>query len=101
LSVDIVDALYYWTVGILYYGLIALRGWALLDCLTRKAAAFPAADKLTKPAWSAILLISGLLGTLLGPPSTSGVVGVFSLISAIVAAVYLADVRPAVREISG
>jgi hypothetical protein len=36
------------------------------------------------------------LGTLLPPP-----VGIISLISVIVASVYLADVRPAVREISG
>jgi hypothetical protein len=100
--VDIVRELYYWTDHILWAGLIALRVWALVDCLTRKAAAFPAANKLTKPAWAAILLISGALGTLLGPPSTpSTVLSVFSLVSTVVSAIYLADVRPAVREISG
>lgn len=99
---DIVRALYEWTDYIIWIGLIALRVWAIADCATRKAAAFPAANKLTKPAWFAILLIAGLLGTLLGMPSgPSNVVGVFSLISTVVAAVYLADVRPAVREISG
>jgi hypothetical protein len=42
-----------------------------------------------------------VLGTLLGTPvSTYSAVSVFSLISAGIAAVYLADVRPAVREIS-
>jgi hypothetical protein len=99
--VDIVDQLYNWTEVIIFWGLVALRVWALADCLSRKAAAFPAVDKLSKPAWVGILVLSGVLGTLLGTPvSTYSAVSVFSLISAGIAAVYLADVRPAVREIS-
>jgi hypothetical protein len=93
--VDVVDSLYFWTDYVLFYALIALRAWAVLDCITRKAAAFPAVDKLTKPAWLAILVIAGLFGTFLSPPAYP-----ISLISVVVAAVYLADVRPAVREIS-
>lgn len=99
---QIVDQLYLWTDRVLWLGLVLLRVWALVDCLTRKAAAFPAVNKLTKPAWAAILLVSGALGTLLGPwTAPSGVLSIFSLISAVLCAVYLADVRPAVREISG
>jgi hypothetical protein len=99
--VDIVNRLYDWTDYVLYYALIALRLWAFADCLIRKSAAFPAADKLTKPAWAAILLVSGLLGTFFSSPYAPGsVISVFSLASVIVAAIYLADVRPAVREIS-
>jgi Protein of unknown function (DUF2516) len=95
-DVDVVDKLYIWTDYVLYYGLIALRVWALLDCATRKTAAFPAAEKLTKPAWLLILVVAGLLGTFASPPLWP-----ISLISAVVAAVYLADVRPAVKEIAG
>ena len=69
----------------------------LADCLTRKVAAFPAVDKLTKPAWLAMLLVAGLFGSWISPSPT----GPISMISAVVAAVYLVDVRPAVREISG
>lgn len=99
--VDIVDQFYYWTELIIFWSLVALRVWALADCLSRRAAAFPAVDKLTKPAWGGILAVSGALGTLLGfPTSTYNTVSVFSLISAGVAAVYLADVRPAVRDIT-
>jgi hypothetical protein len=94
--VDAVDKLYIWTDYVLFYGLIALRAWAIIDCATRKAAAFPAADKLTKPAWLLILVVAGLLGTFASPPLWP-----ISLISAVAAAVYLADVRPTVREISG
>lgn len=91
-----VDQLYNWTDNVLYYGLIALRAWALIDCATRKAAGFPAADKLTKPVWLLILVVAGLLGTFASPPLWP-----ISLISVVIAAVYLADVRPAVKEISG
>jgi hypothetical protein len=94
---NIVNELYYWTDQVLMWALIALRAWAFIDCLTRKAAAFPAVDKLTKPAWVAMLLIAGLFGSWISPAPT----GPLSLISTVVAAVYLADVRPAVREVSG
>lgn len=93
---DVVSSLYLWTDRVMFWGLVALRVWAFVDCLTRKVASFPAVDKLTKPAWLGILLLAGVFGTFLSPP-----IGPVSLISAIVAAVYLADVRPAVREISG
>lgn len=95
---NIVHALYFWTDMILFWGLVALRLWALVDCLTRKAAAFPAVDKLTKPAWAAMLLLGAVFGALLSPYNP---ISIFSLISVVIAAVYLADVRPAVREISG
>jgi hypothetical protein len=94
--VNAVDTLYYWTDQVLWWGLVALRAWALVDCVTRKAAAFQAADKLTKPSWLLILAAAGLLGTFASPPLWP-----ISLISVVAAAVYLADVRPAVREIAG
>ena len=93
---DLVNELYTWTDLVLFWGLIVLRVWALVDCLTRKRAAFPAVDKLTKPAWAA-MLAAALLFAYIAPQPT----GPISLISTVVAAVYLADVRPAVREISG
>lgn len=95
-DVYIVDQLYLWTDHVLLYGLVALRVWALADCMIRKLAAFPAVDKLSKPAWVAMLLLGGLAGTFISPPT-----GPISLISAVVACVYLADVRPAVRQITG
>lgn len=94
--VAVLNLIYIWTDHVLFWGLTALRVWAVIDCATRKAAAFPAVDKMTKPAWLAILALSGLFGTYIPPP-----VGMISLISVVVACVYLADVRPAVREVSG
>ena len=95
--VDVINELYNWTDQVLFWGLLILRVWAFVDCLTRKVAAFPAVDKLTKPAWLAMLFFGALFGSLVAPAPT----GPISLISVVIAAVYLADVRPAVREISG
>jgi hypothetical protein len=93
--VHAVDLLYLWTDRLLFWGLVALRVWAFVDCSFRNPKAFPAVDKLTKPAWLGILLLSGVLGTLASPPLYP-----ISLVSAVVTLVYLADVRPAVREIT-
>jgi hypothetical protein len=74
---------------------LVTAAWALIDCVTRKPQAFPAAGKLTKPAWLGITAAAVVLIWLFGPLSIFG-------IAAIVAAiVYLVDVRPAVREVQG
>jgi hypothetical protein len=67
-------------------GLFVLKVWALVDCATRPAAAFPATGKLTKVAWIAILVLAVLFGGL-------GILGIAGTVAAIV---YLVDVRPAV-----
>jgi len=74
-------------------GLVALgiKFWALVDACVRPAAAFPAAGKLTKVAWIAILALAVLL-------SGTGVLGLLALVGIIAAIVYLVDVRPAVRS---
>jgi uncharacterized protein DUF2516 len=92
---NVINQLYSWTFYVLFYAMAAVRVWAFADCLIRKPAAFPATDKLTKPAWLAILLVSGVLGQFVSPPEYP-----ISLISIVISAVYLADVRPAVRGIS-
>jgi Protein of unknown function (DUF2516) len=82
-----------WFGRALFWGLIVLRLWAVFDCAIRKAAAFPAAMKQTKVIWLAGTIATALLGPFLPFP--------FDVISVIVALIYLADVRPAVREVSG
>jgi len=93
----LIDDFYFWINWVLYWGFVALRVWAIVDCLTRKAAAFPAVDKLTKPIWLAILIIGGAIGSL----PTFSVINILSLVSLVAALVYLTAVRPAVREVSG
>lgn len=100
---NILDDVYFWTDHVLSWGLFALWIWAFADCATRKAEAFPAVGKLTKPAWLGILAGAVLLGFLTVQPfaAVTSPAGIISLVATIAAGVYLADVRPAVREITG
>ncbi len=94
-----VDNIQYWISLVLFWSLAVLRVWAMVDCAIRKTSSFPAVDKLTKPAWLAITAASGLLGTLIS--YDYGPLNLISLVSLIASLVYLCDVRPAVREVSG
>jgi len=95
--VVLINDVYYWIDVVLFWGLLALKVWAAVDCVTRKAGAFRAAHKLSKPAWLALTIASAAIAAV---PQLSPL-NPFSLIGTVVAMVYLADVRPAVREISG
>jgi hypothetical protein len=83
----------FWLLHVLWLGVLALQLWALIDCISRKTPAFPAAGKLTKATWILLNALALALAYLLPLP-----LGYFCVI---LGAVYLADVRPAVREISG
>ena len=83
----------YYIALALNYGALALCLWAFIDALIRPAAAFPALDKLTKPAWLGILVLAGVLLYFMGFMSFLGI------FAAVAVGVYLADVRPAVKEL--
>jgi Protein of unknown function (DUF2516) len=78
----------------LRYGVLALALWALIDAITRPASAFVAASKLNKPAWIGITALAAVFAYL------TSALQLFWLIAAVAAAVYLVDVRPAVRGLS-
>jgi hypothetical protein len=82
-------------LGLLDLACLAVAVWALVDCAIRATAAFPAAGKLTKPAWLAITGGAVVLQVLSGPLS------IFGIASIVASIVYLVDVRPAVKEIQG
>ena len=75
----------------LHYGTLALALWALVDAIIRPANAYTAASKLNKPAWCGITALAVVFAQL-APPLT-----MFWLVASVAAAVYLVDVRPAVR----
>lgn len=81
---------------LLNLALLALALWAFADAAVRPAAAFPAAGKLTKPAWLGITGVALAL-SLLG----YGIFGMLGLVAAVAVLVYLLDVRPAVRQLGG
>ncbi|MEI2276972.1 DUF2516 family protein [Paenarthrobacter ilicis] len=76
---------------------LALEVWAFADCLRHKPTLFVAASKRTKTFWLALtggaFLIGGL--TVLTGGSSLGLFGIAAVTAA---GVYLADVRPALRE---
>jgi len=78
---------------LLYWSVLALALWALVDALVRPATGFVAAGKLTKPGWVAITALAALLLSWRGPISFLGLPAVIAAI------VYLVDVRPAVRAL--
>jgi hypothetical protein len=81
-----------------------VEAWALVDAITRPKAAFAAAaamsdnaaGRLTKPIWLIILGVAFVLG--LYSAAYGGVTGFLSVLAFVAAAIYLAGVRPKVRE---
>ena len=80
-------------VGLVAFGLSL---WALVDAGSRPAGAFTSAGKRTKTFW----LVLTALATALTFVGVGGGLSFFTLGSAIVAGIYLADVRPAVQPYS-
>jgi hypothetical protein len=73
-----------------------VKGFAFIDCIRRPTAAFPAVGRQSKILW---LVLTGLAAlTALIPGQTFGLFGIAGIV---VALVYLFDVRPRIREITG
>jgi NAD/NADP transhydrogenase alpha subunit len=81
--------------GLIELVCLVVAGWALIDCAIRATAAFPAAGKLTKPAWLAITGGAVFVQVLFAALSLFGIAALVASI------VYLVDVRPAVKEVQG
>jgi len=80
-----------------------MEAWALIDALTVPNGAFAAAGKLSKKLWLIILIVATVLGGAhavapgaLGIRPIGLLLGILPVAAFIAAAVYLADVRPAV-----
>lgn len=74
---------------------LALGVFVFVDAAMRPATAFIASGKLTKPAWLAITGVSTMVVLLFG------VISFFGIPALVAVLVYLVDVRPAVRGMSG
>ena len=84
---------------VLILGLAALACelFALVDALRHRPDAYVAAGKRTKNFWSILLLVAVILGVV----TLFNALNLFGLVGFIAAAVYLTDVRPALRRVSG
>lgn len=77
--------------------LFAMEVFAFIEAVRPRAEAYVAAGKLTKPIWCGITAVCAIVGflTLFNPLNLFGVLAVVG------AAIFLADVRPALRRMLG
>jgi hypothetical protein len=78
---------------IVFYALLAVKVFAFIDAATRPTEAFPAAGKMTKPAWLLILGLAVACDLLL--PSL-----LLLLAGTVAAFVYILDARPALASVT-
>lgn len=77
--------------------LLGLAVFAFIDALLRREDAYRATDKKTKPFWLVILGLT-IAVNLLGIPGIGLLLQIAGLIATIV---YIVDVRPALKQVSG
>jgi len=80
-------------VQILFFGFLAVKVWAVVDCATRRPELFPAAERRTKNFWLIITGLSAVTALVTSP------IGIFGLAGIVGSLVYLLDVRPRVAEV--
>ena len=88
-----VNTILFWIMTALQIFGIGLTVYALVHAVRQRSDAFTAVDKLTKPIWLAILLVSLLVILAMG------VLGLLGFIAIIAVGIYLADVKPRVDDI--
>ncbi len=82
----------------LWVVLLAVKGFAFVDCIRRPKEAFPAVGRKSKVLWLVLTGAAAVTGLLYSYVSPLGLIG---LAGAVIALVYLFDVRPRIREITG
>ncbi|MDT0438526.1 MULTISPECIES: DUF2516 family protein [Streptomyces] len=80
---------------LLSMGLIVFSGFALFDAVTRRDDAYRAADKQSKTFWLIVLGIAFVVNLIFNVLSFLPIIGLIATI------VYMVDVRPALRGLSG
>jgi hypothetical protein len=75
---------------------LALAVFAFVDAAFRRDDAYRAAGKQSKPFWMIILGLAVLVNLFLG-----GLLGILTIAGLIASIVYIVDVRPAIRQLTG
>ncbi len=82
-------------VTVLSVAALGAEAFALIDAFRHRPDAFVAAGKRTKNFWLLVLGVALLVGFV------SNALSMLGIIAFVAAAVYLADVRPALNQVSG
>lgn len=77
--------------------LVVVEVVALINCLSQRADAFPVVGSLSKNAWTGILLAAVLVTAICGLVFAQ-TISIFAFAAITAAAIYLLDVRPALRD---
>jgi hypothetical protein len=85
---------------VLLIAAFAVEAWALADAIRHPSASFVAAGKQTKPLWLIILGVAFLIG-IGGALNRLSLFSFLPIIAFVASAIYLADVRPKIRNLSG
>jgi hypothetical protein len=95
--VNLVGSVQSFVLLLLGIGSLILTGFAFVDVLRRKASLFPHVGKLTKPVWLGILAAAFLVAVV----SLFAPLGFLNIAGVIAAGVYLADLRPKLKQVGG
>jgi hypothetical protein len=90
-------AYFFWFIAIVAF---IFEVFALIDAIRVPTDAYTAAGKQTKKLWLIILAVANVVG-LAGAAAFLSILSILPIIAFIVAAIYLADVRPAVASYRG
>jgi hypothetical protein len=90
----------FWFFEVLMIAAVVVEAWAFVDALRRPTGAFTAAGKQTKTLWLIILGVATVVG-LASVAYGVSLISILPIVAFVAAAIYLADVRPKVREFKG
>jgi hypothetical protein len=95
--VDLVGSVQSFVLLILGIASLGLTGFSALDALRYPANLFPAVGRLSKGAWVGILIAAFLISIVF----IFSALSLLNIVGVVAAAVYLADVRPKLKQVSG
>jgi hypothetical protein len=85
---------------ILLVAAFVVETWAFVDALRHPKSSFVAVGKQTKPLWLVILGVAFVIG-IGGALNRLQIFSILPIIAFVASAIYLADVRPKIRSLSG
>lgn len=97
MCVDLVGTVQGAVLLVLGIASLALTAFATVDALRQRSNLFPAVGRQTKVFWVAVLAVAFLISIV----SLYNALSLFNVVGVIAAGIYLADVRPKIKEISG
>ena len=92
----LITGTFFSVLRLLLLALLVFKVFAFVDAALRPAAAYESAGKLTKVAWLLFLGIAAFFDLMWG-----SVTSMLTILGTVAAIVYVVDVRPALRQLTG